>query len=115
MAEKTYYTVGEICEKTSITRKTLFYYDRIDLLKPSRRAGLQKHKEYDSEAYARLLKIISLRNGGLTIEEIRSIFDEHGPKESEVLKKALLRLQNDLRHMQDQISHLKRLIEECDE
>ncbi|MBQ1325319.1 MAG: MerR family transcriptional regulator [Solobacterium sp.] len=31
--EKTY-SVGEICSLTGVTRKTLFYYDRIALLKP---------------------------------------------------------------------------------
>ena len=30
-------TVHEVCESTGVTRKRLFYYDRIGLLKPSRR------------------------------------------------------------------------------
>ena len=46
--EKKLYTVKEVCEKYSVTRKTLFYYDRINLIKPYSRQGVQQHKMYNN-------------------------------------------------------------------
>ena len=35
MTSERLYTVKEICEKYGITRKTLFYYDKVGLINPS--------------------------------------------------------------------------------
>ena len=40
------YTVAEISSITGVTRKTLFYYDKIGLLNPTNRIGPQMHKFY---------------------------------------------------------------------
>ena len=45
--DETLYSVGEICRITGITRKTLFYYDRIGLLVPYKRTEPQQFKLYD--------------------------------------------------------------------
>ena len=56
MSDEKLYSVKEICEKYGITRKTLFYYDRIGLLKPAKRLGRQSFKYYDVAALKRLEK-----------------------------------------------------------
>ena len=73
-AEKLY-SVKDICDEYSITRKTLFYYDRIGLLKPSKRIGKQQFKFYDNQAKEKLEMILVYRSAGLTIGEIRKIID----------------------------------------
>ncbi len=75
MSEEILFSVKDVCDKYGITRKTLFYYDRVGLLKPSKRLGKQQFKYYDNEAVSRLKLILNYRNAGLTIEEIRMIID----------------------------------------
>ena len=107
----TFYTVGEICSLTGVTRKTLFYYDRINLLKPVRRTGAQKHKLYDSSSLERLKKILEYRDAGLQIAEIRLLVNDPSCSEQEILEQALNRIM-DLRNEKDrEIRKLKKMIE----
>ena len=69
-------SVKEICRVTGVPRKTLFYYDRIGLLEPSRRSGKQNFKEYDEQAVNRLLEIRLYREMGLSIPMIQ----DHDPQ-----------------------------------
>lgn len=68
-------SVGEVCALCRISRKTLFYYDRIGLLKPSLRKGSQNHKYYDSEALRRLRQIIRYREAGISLKTIKSLLN----------------------------------------
>ena len=67
--------VKEICRIAGVTRKTLFYYDRIGLLEPSHRSGKQNFKEYDDAAVRRLIEIRLYREMGLSIPMIQEILD----------------------------------------
>lgn len=75
MKDKELFSVKNICDEFNITRKTLFYYDRVGLLKPSKRIGKQQSKFYDNQAKERLEMILVYRSAGLTIDEIRKIID----------------------------------------
>lgn len=57
------YSVGEVCSLTGVTRKTLFYYDKNGLLKPTDRITAQKFKLYDADQLVRLNKILIHRKG----------------------------------------------------
>ena len=74
--DETLYSVGEICKITGITRKTLFYYDRIGLLVPYERTEPQQFKLYDRKRLERLNGIIEYRGAGLRIAEIRALLDD---------------------------------------
>ena len=103
-------TVSEICEETGVTRKTLFYYDRIGLLTPSVRSGPQNHKKYSREDTERLKKILECRRAGLTIREISSYLDIQDDEKKEFLNKVMERLQKQKSETEDQITFLHRLI-----
>lgn len=77
-------TVKEVCEIAGITRKTLFYYDKIGLLKPTARIGNQKHKLYSDKALRRLLQIRIYRKAGLDIREIKQLLQ--GAESMEILQ-----------------------------
>ena len=62
--------VGELARQTGLTVRTLHHYDEIGLLSPSHRTGAG-HRLYGSEDLARLLQILSLRQLGFSLEEIR--------------------------------------------
>ncbi|MBR3358718.1 MAG: MerR family transcriptional regulator [Solobacterium sp.] len=105
-------TVGMLCQKTGITRKTLFYYDRIGLLKPSARTGIQEHKLYDEAACERLSRILRFRRAGLRIEEIRKILDDPNSNVRQILNNAVARCRAQQNVLSDQICLLKELMEE---
>lgn len=68
--------VKEVCELLKITRKTLFYYDKISLVKPTIRVGSQNHKMYGDKALKQLAIICLYRKAGFRIEEIKKINQE---------------------------------------
>lgn len=67
--------VGELAKLTGITVRTLHYYDEIGLLKPSKitEAG---HRLYDLQSVATLYQIISLKDMGFPLKEIKSLLRE---------------------------------------
>ena len=105
-------SVGELCAKTGITRKTLFYYDRIGLLKPTARTGIQEHKYYDAASVHRLQHILRFRKAGLRIEEIRAILDDPACDIPTILQNAVQRCEAQQNTLKEQISLLKELMEE---
>jgi DNA-binding transcriptional MerR regulator len=109
--ENRIFSVGEICERTGITRKTLFYYDRIGLLCPSERTERQNFKLYDSKKLVRLEQIVSYRRAGLSIREIRELLDDEQAKRLEILKGAMERLLMEKEDKEQEIKNLKSLIE----
>lgn len=62
--------VGELARQTGLTVRALHHYDEIGLLSPSRRSAAG-YRLYDGEDIARLLQILSLRQLGFSLEEIR--------------------------------------------
>lgn len=109
--ENQIFSVGEICERTGITRKTLFYYDRIGLLCPSERTDRQNFKLYDSKKLVRLEEIVSYRRAGLSIREIRELLDDGQDKRLEILEQAMERLLKEKDDKEQEIKNLKSLIE----
>lgn len=103
-------TVHDVCKETGITRKTLFYYDKIGLLKPTNRNGKQHGKMYSSTAIARLKTIIAWQACGLTLKEIDAILNQNA-SEQEILVQARTRLTKIMRKVDRQIQlldeHLK--------
>ncbi len=109
--ENQIFSVGEICERTGITRKTLFYYDKIGLLCPSERTQRQNFKLYDSKKLSRLEEIISYRGAGLSIREIRELLDDGQTNRLEILEQAMERLLKEQEEKEQEIKNLKSLIE----
>lgn len=66
--------VGELAKQTGLTVRTLHHYDEIGLLSPSRRSQ-SGYRLYEGEDIARLLQILSLRQLGFSLEEIRVSLD----------------------------------------
>jgi len=108
------FSVKEVCSKYGITRKTLFYYDKVGLICPERRVGTQLHKVYDIYEVHKLETILTYRNAGLTIDEIREmtrltmkIIDYRG-----ILEKAKQRLLKEKSRKEKELKNLEALIAE---
>ena len=107
------YTVTDVCLKAGVTRKTLFYYDKIGLLKPTIRLGAQGRKLYDPDQLLRLYRIQKYQNAGLTINEIKLVVDVTDEESKlQLLHTVYNRLINEQHEKAVQIELLKKLIEE---
>ena len=62
--------VGELAKQTGLTVRALHHYDEIGLLTPSQRSA-SGYRLYDGDDIARLLQILSLRQVGFSLDEIR--------------------------------------------
>ena len=66
--------IGELAKQTGLSIRTLHYYDEIGLLCPSHRNDIG-HRLYSDEDIIRLQQILSLRQLGFTLKEIRECLE----------------------------------------
>ena len=64
--------VGELAKRTGISVRTLHHYDEIGLVSPSHRTE-SGHRLYGREEIVRLQQVLSLRQLGFPLEEIRDV------------------------------------------
>src|SRR6266542_2695739 len=87
--------VGELARRTGLTIRTLHHYDDIGLLKPSlhTEAG---HRLYTADDVARLQRVLSLRQLGFPLEEVRDCLDRPDFSPLEVIGLHLGRLREQI-------------------
>ena len=105
-------SVNEVCKIANISRKTLFYYDKIGLLLPKRRIGSQHTKMYDKNAIHKLHQIQMYKNAGLLLREIREILSDSKEHAYKYLQKANVRLTNEQEKIKIQKENLELLLQE---
>ncbi|MEM7713651.1 MAG: MerR family transcriptional regulator [Cyanobacteria bacterium P01_A01_bin.68] len=66
--------IGELAKQTGLSIRTLHYYDEIGLLCPSHRNDIG-HRLYSDEDIIRLQQILSLRQLGFALKEIRECLE----------------------------------------
>ncbi len=93
------YSIGRLAREFGLSRSTLLYYDRIDLLTPSGRTGAG-YRLYSPADRARLEAICSFRRTGLTIEEIRAVLAEQEDETVSILNHRLRKLGEEIRALQ---------------
>lgn len=71
MIDKNMLTVGEAAKKMNVTVRTLQYYDKKDLLKPSERSDGGR-RLYSQKDLVKLHQIISLKHLGFSLNEIKN-------------------------------------------
>lgn len=67
-----YYTSGEFARKARVTIRTIRFYDKQGILKPSK-VSESGYRLYTDEDFGRLQKILSLKYLGFSLEEIMSM------------------------------------------
>jgi DNA-binding transcriptional MerR regulator len=103
-------TVHEVCLETGVTRKTLYFYDKIGLLKPSFRRGKQQEKMYSREAVKKLKIILAYQQAGLTLKEIEQLISQPQTEALTVFRTARNRLEEERNALELKITRLDRLI-----
>ena len=67
--------VGDLAKQTGVSVRTLHYYDEIGLLSPSHRTAAG-YRLYGEKDIIRLQQIVSLRQIGFSLEEIRECLEQ---------------------------------------
>jgi MerR family transcriptional regulator, thiopeptide resistance regulator len=91
--------VGELSKRTGLTVRTLHHYDEIGLLKPSSHSE-SGYRLYTAADIARLQQVLSLRQLGFSLEEIRNCLDGSDFAPSEVIRLHLARLEEQIESQQ---------------
>ena len=95
-----YYTSGEFAKKANVTVRTIRFYDRQGILRPSK-VGENGYRLYTDEDFGRLQKILSLKYLGFSLEEIMAMpmgDDAEGVAHSLMMQKNLI--QKRIRHLE---------------
>jgi DNA-binding transcriptional MerR regulator len=100
--------VGDLARRTGLTIRTLHHYDEIGLLKPSlhTEAG---HRLYTAGDVARLQQVLSLRQLGFSLEQVRDCLDRPGFSPLEVIRLHVARLREQIELQQALCERLEAL------
>lgn len=108
------YRVAEFARLAGLTVRTLQYYDRIDLLKPSQvtKAG---HRRYEKGDLIRLQQIVTLKWMGFSLSHIKTILDNptYDLRASLAIQKAAIDAKID--HLRQASEALGRVLEQAND
>jgi DNA-binding transcriptional MerR regulator len=100
--------VGELARRTGLTVRTLHHYDEIGLLKPSLHTE-GAHRLYTATDVARLQLVLSLRQLGFSLEEVRACLDRPGFSPLEVIRLHVARLREQIELQRELCERLEAL------
>jgi len=90
------FKIGEFSKLSKVSIKTLRYYDKRDLLKPSTTDKFSGYRYYSAEQLLTIQRIISLKKQGFTLEEIKLLLAEDVSPED--VKESLTIKQSELQY-----------------
>ncbi len=108
-SDSTLFKVGELAEKTGLTVRTLHYYEEIGLLLPSYRTDAE-HRLYTEGDIARLQQITSLKQMGMSLEQIKMMLEQPTFNPTMVIDMQLQRITDDMAAQEELLGKLKGLL-----
>ncbi len=102
--------VGELARRTGLTIRTLHHYDEIGLLPPSLHSDAG-NRLYTAADVARLQQVMSLRQLGFSLDEIRDCLDRPGFSPLEVIRVHVARLREQIKLQRKLCERLEALAE----
>lgn len=99
--------VGDLAKMTGLTVRTLRFYDQIGLFSPSAQTE-SGHRLYREDDLPRLQQIVSLKEMGLSLEEIRSALEDEQFSPLDIVKMQIARIKEQLdtqRKLLDRLEH----------
>lgn len=98
--------VGELAQLTGLTIRTLRYYDQIGLFSPSYHTP-SGHRLYTESDIARLQQLLSLKDIGLSLDEIKSVLADDRISLSEIIELQIGRIRQSLLAQQKLLQELE--------
>jgi len=102
--------VGDLAKLTGLTVRALRFYDQIGLFSPSEHSD-SGHRLYNEADIKQLHQIISLKDLGLSLEEIQSVLKGHKYTPSDIVNIQMERIRKDLIAQQKLLAELERVAE----
>ncbi|MBN1836689.1 MAG: MerR family transcriptional regulator, partial [Spirochaetales bacterium] len=68
------FRIGELAQRAGVTVRTVRYYEELGILECSHRTGT-RHRRYSDRDLVRLRRVQQLKGYGLSLGEIREIFE----------------------------------------
>ncbi|MDK8181744.1 MerR family transcriptional regulator [Paenibacillus sp. UMB4589-SE434] len=105
-----HWKVGDLAKLTGLTIRTLRFYDQIGLFSPS---GHSKtgHRLYNEADIRRLQPILSLKDLGLSLEEIQTVLKGHTYTPSDIVAIQIERIRKNIKNEQKLLAELERVAE----
>jgi len=97
--------IGEVAERTGITKRTIDYYTNIGLLEAERSAS--NYRYYSSDVITRLQTIEDMKAQGMTLEDIKKEFHKNIECEEIDIQEIRLHMQT----LENEVSQLLKQIE----
>ena len=69
------FMAGEMARLHGISKQTLLYYDKINLLKPREKCGITGYRYYTLDQFEELEVVLYLKNLGISLKEIKAYLD----------------------------------------
>ncbi len=105
--------IGDLASRSGVSIRTLHHYDEIGLLSPAHRTE-SGHRVYGREEVVRLQQILSLRQAGFPLDEIRDLLDRRGIEPRQAIELHIARLKEAAAAQQTLIARLESLAARCD-
>ena len=109
MEATTLFTISQVAKKYNLSRSTLLYYDKINLLKPSGRSQAN-YRLYSASDLEAMEKISMYRSAGLSLENISEILNSEQTDASNILENRLLELHCEMASLREQQRNLISLL-----
>ncbi len=100
------YKVREFATLAGVTVRALHHYDRLDLLRPTRRTG-SSYRLYSEHDLARLEEIVVLKFLGIPLKEIRPLLDQQSGL-ADALRRQQLALGEKRRQLEKAIATIRK-------
>ncbi len=98
------YRIGQFSQMTKVTIKALRFYEEEGLLEPSFIEPATGYRYYDSSLLPRVHKIVSLKQSGFSIPQIKMILE--GKNVGELLYSQKEKLENDIKEKARELSSI---------
>ena len=108
--EERFYSVKAFAELTGVTERTLRYYDRIHLLKPSRYTE-QGHRQYGFNEIYQIQRIVTLKYLGYSLTEIKELL---AMTKNESFQETLIRQKEMLPKKREEMDYVIQTIEKVE-
>lgn len=105
------YTIGEFSVITGITKKTLRYYDEINLLKSKNVNKQNGYRQYSEVNIITANKILTFKNFGLSLAEIKRLIRDNDSSNlnlNMILIKRMSEIDNNINELKSQIKRIKK-------
>lgn len=105
------FKIGDFSKMSKVTIKALRYYEKEGLIKPSYIDESNGYRYFESKQLLDISRIVSLKQIGLSIDEIKSIFNNKSSLD-EILKNKKRQIENAIFEYNYQLSKINYLLEE---